>query len=218
MPRDVGSVPPTARREPSGRPCRPSPGAPRLLDQVRRVIRARHYSPRTEKSYVSWVKRFVIYHGTRHPLDLGARHVEAFLSWLASERNVSASTQNQALCALLFLYREVLHSDVDWIDGITPARRPSRLPVVLTREEVRAVLGQLTGVAWLMASLLYGSGLRLMECCRLRGEELDFGRAEITVRLGKGRKDRVTMLPVALSRPLRAQSHRGVRPRDHDPP
>jgi len=206
-------------REPSepyrSQPARP-PGPPRLLDLVRRAIRARHYSPRTEKSYVSWIRRYVIYHGRRHPRELGATHVEQFLSWLASERRVSASTQNQALCALLFLYREVLGSDIDWIDGITPAKRPARLPVVLTRREVRAVLAQLTGVSWLMASLLYGAGLRLMECCRLRVKDLDFQRAEITVRSGKGRKDRVTMLPAALVVPLRAQIDRARIVHRHD--
>jgi integron integrase len=187
---------------------RSSPDEPRLLDLVRRTIRARHYSPRTEKSYVSWIRRYVIYHDRRHPRDLGAEHVERFLSWLASEQKVSASTQNQALCALLFLYREVLRSDVDWIEGITPARRPTRLPVVLTRREVGAVLDQLTGVSWLMASLLYGAGLRLMECCRLRVKDMDFERFEILVRNGKGRKDRVTVLPAALAQPLRAQVDR----------
>jgi integron integrase len=150
------------------------------------------------------VKRFVLFHQKRHPSELGAEDVRRFLTWLAVERRVSASTQNQALSALLFLYREVLGVGLEWIDGIAPARRPHRLPVVLTPREVRDILGQLTGVSWLMASLLYGAGLRLMECCRLRVKDIDFTRREITVRDGKGRKDRVTMLPASLVKPLRA--------------
>lgn len=193
--------------EPSD-PYGPSNDRPRLLDRVRQTLRARHYSPRTEKSYASWIRRYILFHDRRHPQDLGAEHVERYLSWLASERKVSASTQNQALCALLFLYREVLDSGIDWIDGITPARRPARLPVVLTRREVDAVLEHLSGVSWLMASLLYGAGMRLMECCRLRVKDIDFERREIMVRNGKGRKDRMTMLPAALASPLRAQIDR----------
>jgi integron integrase len=186
----------------------PRKSSPKLLDRVRSAIRARHYSPRTEKVYVSWVRRFVIHHGKRHPERLGADEIRAFLSYLATDRRVSASTQNQALCALLFLYRHVLGIGVDWIDEITPARRPSRLPVVLTMREARALLAEMTGVSWLMASLLYGSGLRLMECCRLRVQDVSLARCEIAVRSGKGRKDRMTVLPQSLVEPLFAHMRR----------
>lgn len=181
---------------------------PRLLESVRRAIRARHYSRRTEQVYVAWVRRFVLFHGKRHPLDLGEGEIRAFLSHLATDRSVAASTQNQALCALLFLYRHVLEIGVDWIEGIERATRPARLPVVLTRDEVRAVLAEMVGVSWLMASLLYGSGLRLTECCRLRAGDLDLTRGEIAVRSGKGRKDRMTVMPTALVRPLAAHIQR----------
>jgi len=177
------------------RPVPRPPRPPKLLDRIRLVIRARHYSPKTEKAYVSWVRRFVLFHGKRHPEALGEAEITAFLSALATRRKVSASTQNQALSALLFLYREVLGRDLAWMDTIVRAKRPIRLPVVLTRDEVQAILGQLNGTPWLMGSLLYGSGLRLMECCRLRVKDVDFGRGEILVRDGKGRKDRVTLLP-----------------------
>jgi len=179
-----------------------------LLDQVRHAIRARHYSRRTEKAYVGWVRRFVLFHGKRHPAELGGPEVTAFLSHLAVERRVSASTQNQALSALLFLYREVLRQDLPWLDGVVRAKRPVRLPVVLTRQEVRAVLGELTGLPWLMSSLLYGAGLRVLECCRLRVKDLDVTRGELTVRDGKGRKDRITMLPGTVKGPLIAQLER----------
>lgn len=165
--------------------------------------RTRHYSPKTEKSYVAWIRRFVVFHGKRHPTEMGADEVRAFLSWLATEKCISASTQNQALSALLFLYRDVLGGEIGWIDNIVPAKRATRLPVVLTIAEVRTLLGQLKGTSWLMASLMYGSGLRLMECCRLRVKDLDFERNELVVRDGKGQKDRVTMLPAALSQTLR---------------
>jgi len=151
-----------------------------------------------------------------HPSDLGAEDVRRFLSWLAVERRVSASTQNQALSALLFLYRDVLGVGMEWIDGIAPAKRLRRLPVVLTRKEVQIVLGHLTGTSWIMASLLYGAGLRLMECCRLRVKDIDFVRKEITVRDGKGRKDRVTMLPVSLIEPLQAHRARVAELRRRD--
>ena len=179
------------------------PSAPRLLDRVRHAIHARYLSPRTEKSYVSWAKRFVLFHNKRHPTEMGADEVRAFLSHLAGECRVSASTQNQALSALLFLYRDVLGEGMDWIEGIVPARRTARLPVVLTVGEVRDILERLSGTLHLMASLLYGAGLRLMECCRLRVKDVDFGRKEIRVRDGKGRKDRVTMLPAVVAGPLR---------------
>jgi integron integrase len=186
----------------------PPKSSQRLLDRVRAAIRARHYSPRTEQVYVSWVRRYVIHHGKRHPDRLGAEEIRSFLSYLATDRRVSASTQNQALCALLFLYRHVLKLGVDWIDDITPARRPSRLPVVLSVEEVRAVLAEMTGVTRLMASLLYGSELRLMECVRLRVQDVDIARGEIVVRSGKGAKDRMTVLPMSVERALRAHLRR----------
>ncbi|MFA4948128.1 MAG: integron integrase [Candidatus Krumholzibacteriia bacterium] len=175
---------------------------PRLLDQVHIALRARHYSRRTEKSYVRWILRFILFNGKRHPADMGEREITSFLSMLATRRKVSASTQNQALSAILFLYRVVLQQKFDWLDGIVKAKRPVRLPVVLAREEVRAVLGQMRGTPWLMASLMYGAGLRLLECARLRIKDVDFAMGEITVRDGKGRKDRVTMLPYALRAPL----------------
>lgn len=181
---------------------------PRLLDQVRREIRRRHYSPRTEQCYVSWIRRYVLYHGKTHPSQLGPRDVARFLSHLAVEKRVAASTQNQALSALLFLYREVLHTDLDWVEDIVPAKRPQRLPVVLTREEVHAVLDRLTGVSLLMASIMYGSGLRVSECCQMRVKDIDFERFEIAVRSGKGNKDRMTILPRAVLDSLKAHLQR----------
>lgn len=176
----------------------PSPYKPRLLEQVRLAIRSRHYSPKTERVYVGWVKRFILFHGKRHPAEMGEREVAQFLSSLATRDKVSASTQNQALSALVFLYRVVLRRDFDWLNGIVRAKRPLRLPVVLTRAEVESVLGQMHGVEHLMASLIYGSGLRITECLGLRVKDLDFARSEIVVRDGKGRKDRVTMLPARI--------------------
>ena len=178
--------------------------SPRLLDQVRHAITARHYSFRTEKSYVAWVRRFVLFHGKRHPAEMGEAEISAFLSDLATRRRVSASTQNQALSALLFLYRSVLNKDLQWVNGIVHAKRPVRLPVVLTRAEVHAILDQMHGTPRLMASLMYGAGLRLLECARLRIKDVDFDMGQITVRSGKGQKDRVTMLPAALRAPLTA--------------
>jgi len=175
---------------------------PKLLDQVRDRIRVKHYSLRTEQAYLSWIKRFIYFHGKRHPKDMGAREVEAFLSHLAVEGRVSASTQSQALSALLFLYREVLESNLPWLDNVVRAKPSQHMPVVLTVAEVRAVLARLEGVKWLMASLLYGSGMRLMECLRLRVKDIDFERHEIVVRDGKGMKDRVTMLPASVVGPL----------------
>ena len=168
---------------------------PRLVDQVRAVIRLKHYSLRTEEAYWHWIKRFILFHGKRHPNEMAEAEVSAFLSHLAVDKNVAASTQNQALSALLFLYKEVLKSPLDWIDGVQRAKRPSRLPVVFTREEVQAILRNLDGTKWLMASLLYGAGLRLTECLRLRVKDIDFGYNQIVVRDGKGAKDRVTVLP-----------------------
>jgi integron integrase len=189
---------------------------PRLLDQVHAAIRARHYSRRTEKSYVRWILRFILFNGKRHPADMGEREITSFLSMLATRRKVSASTQNQALSAILFLYRVVLQQEFDWLDGIVKAKRPVRLPVVLAREEVREVLGQMRGTPWLMASLMYGAGLRLLECARLRIKDVDFAMGEITVRDGKGRKDRVTMLPYALRAPLAEHVERVKRQHETD--
>lgn len=178
---------------------------PKLLDRVRERIRFKHYSIRTEDSYVQWIKRFILFHGKRHPAEMGAMEVEAFLTHLAVEGNVAASTQNQARSALLFLYKEVLGSELPWLNNVEQAKKPRRLPVVLTEEEVRDVLGNLDGVHWLVAALLYGSGLRLMEALRLRVQDIEFKRREILVRNGKGFKDRVTMLPDKLAG--RLQTH-----------
>jgi len=178
---------------------------PRLLDEVRDRIRVKHYSLRTERAYVGWVRRFILFHDKRHPRDMGAPEVEAFLTHLAVAADVAAGTQNQALSALLFLYREVLGVELPWLESVTRARRPQRVPTVLTEAEVHRVLARLQGRDWLMASLLYGTGMRLMECVRLRVKDVDFARNEITVRDGKGSKDRRTVLPASLADPLRQQ-------------
>src|SRR2546427_857418 len=195
-----------ARRPPFFMRCRVSHGWATLgsnfrdtaLDRVRAVIRARHYSRRTEGAYVAWIRRYILFHDKRHPTDMGAPEITRFLSSLAVEGNVAASTQNQALSALLFLYRDVLEVELPWLDGIVRAKRPQRLPVVLSRDEVRAVLRRLEGAPRLMAYLLYGAGLRLLECCRLRVQDLDFASNQIVVRGGKGDKDRLTMLPAVI--------------------
>jgi len=176
---------------------------PKLLDQVRDKIRVKHYSIRTETQYLQWIKRFIFFHGKRHPREMGAAEVEAFLSHLATEGSVSASTQNQALSALLFLYREVLGIVLPWMDTMVRAKKPQRLPSVLTRSEVSLVLERMDGTYGLMAKLLYGTGMRLMECCRLRVKDVDFEKREILIREGKGMKDRVTMLPDSLIQMLR---------------
>jgi integron integrase len=172
---------------------------------LRDAIQRRHYSPRTEETYVHWVKRFIYFSGRRHPRELGTPEVTAFLNYLAREREVAAATQNQALSALLFLYREVLGQPLPWLEDLERAKRPARLPSVLTRDEVQRLLGQIQGVKWLMASLLYGAGLRLRECLKLRVKDVDFGYRQILVRDGKGAKDRVTMLPQSVIEPL--QTH-----------
>jgi len=177
---------------------------PRLLEQLRDAIQRRHYSPRTEETYVHWVKRFIYFSGRRHPRELGGPEVTAFLNYLARERKVAAATQNQALSALLFLYKEVLGQPLPWLEDLERAKRPARLPSVLTRDEVQRLLGQMQGVKWLMASLLYGAGLRLRECLKLRVKDVDFGYRQILVRDGKGAKDRVTMLPQSVIDPLQA--------------
>lgn len=182
-----------------------TPNAPRkLLDQVKDRIQAKKYSIRTETQYVQWVKRFILFHNKKHPTQMGYEEIEAFLTYLAVEEHVSASTQNQALAALLFLYKEVLRINIPSLDGIVRAKRPQRLPVVLTRQEVHIVLDRMSGTYGLMANLLYGTGMRLMECVRLRVKDIDFERKEIVVRSGKGAKDRVTMLPQALMAILQA--------------
>ena len=175
---------------------------PLLLDQVRSAIRLRHYSIRTEEAYVNVIRRFILYHQKRHPTEMGVDEIRQYLSHLATDGHVTASTQNVALAALLFLYREVLQINLPLIEGVERAKRPQRIPVVLTSEEVRRVLAQLTGTHHLMASLLYGAGLRLMECVRLRVQDLDFNYCQITVRDGKGEKDRRTILPRQLAESL----------------
>jgi integron integrase len=175
------------------------------LDRVRGAIRFRHYSRRTEEAYVNWIKRFVLFHKKRHPAEMGAAEVREFLTFLAREDQVAASTQNQAFSALLFLYKVVLNQELPWIDDIERAKRPEKLPVVFTQEEARGVLAKLDGTARLMANLLYGCGLRLNECVRLRVKDIDFGYLQITVREAKGGRDRVTMVPVSLVEPIRRQ-------------
>ena len=197
----------------------PAPRPPRLLDRVREAIRSRHYSRRTEKAYVHWIRRFIFVHGKRHPAEMGAAEVAAFLTSLAVQDKVAASTQNQVLSALLFLYREVFGVDLPWLEDVVRAKRPQYLPVVLTRDETRALLQRLNGVPRIMALLLYGAGLRLLECCRLRVKDVDFAADQIVIRDGKGRKDRVTVLPAAADYgcslcllPCRSPSKRRSRP------
>ena len=189
-------------------PSGATPPKPRLLDQVRNKIRFKHYSIRTEQAYVDWIRRYILFHDKRHPAELGATEVEVFLTSLATVGRVAASTQNQALSALLFLYREVLETQLPWMDNIQRAKRSQKLPVVLTSNEVRVLLARMEGLDWLMASLLYGTGMRLMECVRLRVKDLDFEMKQIGIRCGKGGKDRVTMLPEPLIGPLREHLNR----------
>ncbi|MCX7627405.1 MAG: integron integrase [Methylophilaceae bacterium] len=176
--------------------------SPRLLDRMRAEIHLRHYSIRTEESYVDWARRYILYHGKRHPREMGAKEVRDFLSHLATERNVAASTQNQAKSALLFLYREVLKIELPWLDEVIAAKASRRLPVVLTPTEVRRLLAATSGATGLVVSLLYGTGMRLLEGLRLRVKDVEFERREIIVREGKGDKDRVTVLPENLVLPL----------------
>jgi integron integrase len=175
---------------------------PIILDKLREAVQSRHYSRRTEQTYVNWVKRFIHFHSNQNLLKMGEKEINAFLSHLAVNEHVSASTQTQALCAIVFLYRHVLNKDIGLLEGLIRAKKPKRLPVVLTKQETKAVIGFLEGDKWLMGMLLYGAGLRLMECLRLRVQDVDFSRNEITVRYGKGAKDRVTMLPESLKKPL----------------
>jgi len=193
-----------SNRAPAGRPK----AAARIGDRARAAMRLRRFSARTEQAYLRWMIRFHEFSGRRNPAELGAEQVTAFLSALATRDRVAASTQNQALAAILFLYRDVLGQELPWLDDLVRAKTPARLPVVLTRDEVRAIIAQMNGTPWLMAMVLYGSGLRLLECCRLRVKDVDFGRNQITVRRGKGDKDRATMLPQAIKSDLAAHLER----------
>lgn len=197
-------------------PPAPRPHNPKLLERVRDAIRLKHYSIRTEQAYTDWIKRFILFHKKRHPAEMAEPEVTAFLTYLARKANVAASTQNQALSALLFLYKEVLKQNIGWLDQVERARKPVRLPVVLSRDEVAIILGQMSGTMRLMASLLYGSGLRLMECVRLRVKDIDFAYAQITVRDGKGGKDRITMLPIELVAPLQKHLARAMAQHEQD--
>lgn len=178
---------------------------PRLMDQMRDVLRVHHYSLRTEQSYTHWIKRFILFHGKRHPREMGKNEIAAFLTHLAVQKDVSASTQNQALSAILFLYKKVLNIEPDWIEGVVRAKRPKRLPVVLKRDVVMKLLNQLSGTQKLLAFLIYGSGLRLMEAAHLRIKDVDFDYGQLIIRAGKGDKDRVTILPDRLREPLKKQ-------------
>lgn len=177
----------------------------RLLDQVRDTLRVKHYSIRTEESYIQWIKRFIYFHNKKHPADMGEAEITAFLTHLAVNKNVTPSTQNQALSALLFLYKQVLNIDLLWLDGVTRAKRPSRLPEVLPKEQVMQLLDAIPGTNGLIARLLYGTGMRLLEAMRLRVQDVHFEYRQIIVRQGKGAKDRSTVLPESLIRPLQAQ-------------
>lgn len=190
------------------------PGQPKLLDRVRERCRVRHLALSTERAYEGWIRRFVLFHNKRHPLQMGAPEVSAFLTHLAVDGHVAASTQNQALSALLFLYREVLEQDFGWLNDVVRAKKPKQLPVVFTPEEAMAVIEQLQGVRWLMGLQLYGGGLRLMECLRLRVKDLDFEHLQVTVREGKGAKDRITLLPAAIIAPL--QQHLAHVEKEHE--
>ena len=180
-----------------------SPDKPKLLEQVRNAIRRKHFSRRTEEAYTGWIRRFILFHHKRHPLEMAEAELTEFLTHLARVDHVAASTQNQALSALLFLYKEVLKQEIGWLEGVERPKKPARLPVVLTRDEVHKVFSHLHGTARLMAGLLYGSGLRLMECVRLRVKDVDLASLRITVRDGKGGKDRITMLPVSVAEAMR---------------
>lgn len=202
---------------PPNRPSSP-PAAPprRLLDRVRDRLALGHYSPRTMEAYVGWIRRFILFHGRRHPSEMGAAEMSAFLSSLATDGKVSASTQNQALAALLFLYADVLGRKLEALEEIVRAKRPARLPVVMTRQEVTAVLSNLHGTSRLMASVLYGAGLRLSECASLRVKDVDFSLSQLVVRSGKGQRDRVALLPRSLVGPLQAQLRQVRKQHDAD--
>ena len=179
------------------------PAKPKLLDQLRDRIRLKHYSRRTEEAYLDWAKRFILYHNKRHPQEMGKKEIEDFLTWLSSERKVSASTQNQAKSALLFLYKEVLEITLPWVGDVEMAKKPRKMPVVLTEKEVQMLLSRLPDAWLLVGRLLYGTGMRLLEGLRLRVQDIDFERCEVMIRDGKGGKDRVTMLPKSLVLPLK---------------
>ena len=198
-----GSAPPTTRK-------------PKLLDQVRESIRTRHYSPRIEETYVHWIKRFIFFYNKRHPAEMAEPEIARFLSNLATESRVSGSTQNQALNALLFLYHQVLGKEIGYVNGVVRAKKAPRLPVVLTRGEIQALLSYLNGSEKIMATLLYGAGLRLMECCRLRVKDIDFSQNQIVVRGGKGDKDRYTMLPTGVKELLIKRLDDGKRQHRYD--
>ena len=187
-----------------------------MLDQVRDAIRIRHYSIRTEEAYVHWTRAFIRFHGLRHPREMGAREVTAYLSHLATERDVAAATQQQALSALLFLYRHVLETDLPWLNDLVRPKKPARLPTVLNLDEVSRLLTAVRPEHALMARLLYGTGMRLMECLRLRVKDIDFMRREIMIREGKGAKDRVTVLPQSLVTALQVQLSRAREWFDRD--
>jgi integron integrase len=186
------------------------------MEDVRMALRTRHYSRRTEQTYCLWIKRFIFFHNKRHPKDMGEAEINSFLTNLAVNEHVSASTQNQALSALLFLYRHVLDREVGDLGKVIRARKPARLPVVMTRNEVKTVLANLKGVHWLMATLMYGTGMRLMECLRLRVKDIDFGSNQVTVREGKGDKDRITMLPEIVREELKEHLKRVKKIHDRD--
>jgi integron integrase len=184
------------------------PQQSRLIPRLREAMRARRYSLKTEKAYVHWVRRYIFFHKMRHPKDMGPVEVTAFLNHLANERRVSASTQNQALAALLFVYRHLLQVELPWLDGLVRAKASKRLPTVLTQNEVQAILAKLSGTRWLMVSLMYGAGLRLNECLSLRVKDVDLSGSKLIVRQGKGNKDRVTLLPQSLKLALAAHLER----------
>jgi integron integrase len=190
--------------------------SPKLLERVRAAVRMKHYSRRTEQAYVHWIRRFIVFHNKKHPSTMSASEIGAFLSWLAVQRRVSASTQNQALSAVLFLYRDVLEMEVGAIGQVPRARVPSRLPVVLSRDEVGRLMEHVNGKVWIIVALLYGAGLRIEECLQLRMKDLDFDRHQIVVRRGKGQKDRRTMLPVAVREPLQAHLKEVKRQHERD--
>ena len=187
-----------------------------LLERVRNAIRIRHYSLRTEQSYIHWIRRFILFHKKRHPNDMGEREISAFLTDLAVNRNVAASTQNQALSAILFLYQKVLDRKLEWLDDVVRAKRPAHMPVILTREETQQLLNEIPGINGLIIRVLYGTGMRKMECLRLRVQDIDFDYRQIVIRSGKGGKDRVTVLPDVLVEKLQKQLDRARAIHNHD--
>ncbi|MCK4297230.1 MAG: integron integrase [Candidatus Marinimicrobia bacterium] len=189
---------------------------PKLLDQLRELLKIKHYSYRTEQAYVQWVKRFILFHNKKHPKDMREKEITQFLSHLAVNRNISASTQNQALCAIVFLYKHVLNKDLNEFGNIQWAKRPKRLPVVFSKNEMKQILDEMSGIYKVMATLLYGAGLRLTECLQLRVKDIDFDYQQITVRSGKGEKDRVTVLPESVTEPLKKHINKVIDIHDKD--